>query len=97
MNMAIRGLPRRSATKPGIDFNFGKEPANSFTQDQHPALPGAVARAQPRSHTTDRPGGRINPPFKIKEWCDARLKGGIELWATNSFSTLRNLSLLTAA
>lgn len=28
MNMAIRG----------IDFNFGAEPANSFTQDQHPDL-----------------------------------------------------------
>ena len=28
MNMAIRG----------IDFNFGKEPANSFTNDQHPDL-----------------------------------------------------------
>jgi hypothetical protein len=22
----------------GIDFNFGKEPANSFTQDQHPEI-----------------------------------------------------------
>jgi hypothetical protein len=28
MNMTIRG----------IDFNFGKEPANSFTSDQHPDL-----------------------------------------------------------
>ena len=28
MNMAIRS----------IDFNFGKEPANSFTNDPHPDL-----------------------------------------------------------
>ena len=28
INMAIRG----------IDFNFGKEPVNSFTNDQHPDL-----------------------------------------------------------
>ena len=38
MNLAIRGSPRRSATKTGIDFNFGKEPANSFTQEKHPYL-----------------------------------------------------------
>ena len=30
MNMATRG----------IDFNFGKEPTNSFTNDQHPDLLG---------------------------------------------------------
>ncbi|PCI22751.1 MAG: restriction endonuclease subunit M [SAR324 cluster bacterium] len=44
MNMAIRG----------IDFNFGKEPANTFTQDQHPDLRADFVMA--------------NPPFNMKEW-----------------------------
>jgi type I restriction enzyme M protein len=44
MNMAIRG----------IDFNFGKEPANSFTSDQHPDLRADYVMA--------------NPPFNISEW-----------------------------
>jgi type I restriction-modification system DNA methylase subunit len=73
MNMAIRG----------IDFDFGKEPADTFTRDQHPdlradfvmALPSAAARSLPRSHPTDRPNGRINPPFNIKEWWDGKLEG----------------------
>ena len=51
MNMAIRG----------IDFNFGKEPANSFTNDQHPDLKADYVMA--------------NPPFNIKEWWDAKLEG----------------------
>ncbi len=51
MNMAIRG----------IDFNFGKEPANSFTNDQHPDLRADFVMA--------------NPPFNIKEWWDAKLEG----------------------
>jgi len=51
MNMAIRG----------IDFNFGKEPANSFTQDQHPHLRADYVMA--------------NPPFNIKEWWDGKLEG----------------------
>lgn len=51
MNMAIRG----------IDFNFGKEPANSFTNDQHPALRADFVMA--------------NPPFNVKEWWDAKLEG----------------------
>ena len=51
MNMAIRG----------IDFNFGKEPANSFTQDQHPDLRADYVMA--------------NPPFNIKEWWDGKLEG----------------------
>ena len=55
MNMAIRG----------IDFNFGKEPANSFTQDQHPDLRADYVMA--------------NPPFNIKEWWDAKL-GGDARW-----------------
>ncbi len=51
MNMAIRG----------IDFNFGKEPANSFTNDQHPDLRADFVMA--------------NPPFNIKEWWDGKLEG----------------------
>jgi type I restriction enzyme M protein len=44
MNMVIRGL----------DFNFGKEPANTFTHDQHPDLRADYIMA--------------NPPFNMKEW-----------------------------
>ena len=66
-----------------IDFNFGKEPANSFTQDQHPdlradcvmALPSAAVRLRSRSHPAYPPAGRINPPFNIKEWWDGKLEG----------------------
>jgi len=50
MNMAIRG----------IDFNFGEEPANSFTNDQHPDLRADFVMA--------------NPPFNMKEWWDAKLE-----------------------
>ncbi len=66
-----------------IDFDFGKEPADTFIRDQHPdlradfvmALPSAAARSLPRSHPADRPNGRINPPFNIKEWWDGKLEG----------------------
>ncbi|MAI61858.1 MAG: restriction endonuclease subunit M [Micavibrio sp. TMED27] len=44
MNMAIRG----------IDFNFGKEPASTYTNDQHPDLRADYVMA--------------NPPFNMKEW-----------------------------
>ncbi len=44
MNLAIRG----------IEFNFGKEPANTFTHDQHPDLRADFVMA--------------NPPFNMKEW-----------------------------
>jgi type I restriction enzyme M protein len=44
MNMVIRG----------IDFNFGKEPANTFTNDQHSDLRADFVMA--------------NPPFNMKEW-----------------------------
>ncbi|USD21386.1 type I restriction-modification system subunit M [Microbulbifer variabilis] len=44
MNMAIRG----------IDFNFGKEPANTYINDQHPDLRADFVMA--------------NPPFNMKEW-----------------------------
>ena len=55
----------------------------TFTRDPHPdlradfvmALPSAAARSLPRSHTADRPNGRINPPFNIKEWWDGKLEG----------------------
>ena len=51
MNMAIRG----------IDFDFGKEPADTFTRDQHPDLPANFVMA--------------NPPFNIKECWDGKLAG----------------------
>ena len=51
MNMAIRG----------IDFDFGKDAANSFTSDQHPDLRADFVMA--------------NPPFNISEWWDAKLEG----------------------
>jgi len=44
MNMAIRGM----------DFNFGKEPGNSFSNDKHPDLRADFVMA--------------NPPFNMKEW-----------------------------
>lgn len=50
MNMVIRG----------IDFNFGKTPANTFTNDQHPDLRADFIMA--------------NPPFNMKEWWDASLE-----------------------
>ncbi len=51
MNMAIRG----------IDFNFGKEPADTFVKDQHPDLKADFVLA--------------NPPFNQDEWWDASLEG----------------------
>jgi type I restriction enzyme M protein len=51
MNMAIRG----------IDFNFGKHPADTFLNDQHPDLRADFVMA--------------NPPFNISEWWDGRLEG----------------------
>ncbi len=51
MNMAIRG----------IDYNFGKAWANSFTSDQHPDLRADFVMA--------------NPPFNVSDWWDAKLTG----------------------
>jgi type I restriction enzyme M protein len=51
MNMAIRG----------IDFNFGKQPADTFLSDQHPDLRADFVMA--------------NPPFNMSEWWDGRLEG----------------------
>ncbi|MGO1295769.1 MAG: N-6 DNA methylase [Vibrio sp.] len=44
MNMAIRGL----------DYDFGKEPASTYTNDQHPDMRADFIMA--------------NPPFNMKEW-----------------------------
>jgi len=51
MNMAIRG----------IDFDFGKQPADSFTNDQHPDLRADFVMA--------------NPPFNMKSWWHGSLEG----------------------
>ena len=53
MNMAIRG----------IDFNFGKEPRSTFTNDQYPDLRADFVLA--------------NPPFnqKKEDWWEASLEG----------------------
>lgn len=55
----------------------------TLSRERHPglradfvmALPSAAARSYPRSHSADRPNGRINPPFNIKEWWDGKLEG----------------------
>jgi type I restriction enzyme M protein len=49
MNMAIRG----------IDFNFGKEPADTFSKNQHPDLKADFIMA--------------NPPFNISDWGGEKL------------------------
>jgi len=51
MNLAIRG----------IDFNLGREPADSFTRDQFPDLRADFILA--------------NPPFNISDWWHASLTG----------------------
>jgi type I restriction enzyme M protein len=51
MNMVIRG----------IDFNFGKKNADTFTDDQHPDLRADYVMA--------------NPPFNIKDWWHPKLEG----------------------
>jgi len=51
MNMTIRG----------IDFDFGKEPGDTFTKDQHPDLRADYVLA--------------NPPFNQDEWWDGSLEG----------------------
>lgn len=53
MNMAIRG----------IDFNFGKQPADTFNNDQHPDLRADYIMA--------------NPPFNMKEWWNKKLEGDV--------------------
>ena len=51
MNLAIRG----------IDFNLGREPADSFVRNQHPDLRADFILA--------------NPPFNISDWWHASLTG----------------------
>lgn len=51
MNLAIRG----------IDFNLGKEPADTFVRDQHPDLRAEFVLA--------------NPPFNISDWWHGSLEG----------------------
>ncbi|WGJ91413.1 class I SAM-dependent DNA methyltransferase [Achromobacter mucicolens] len=51
MNLAIRG----------IDFNLGKEPADTFTRNQHPDLRADFVLA--------------NPPFNISDWWHGSLEG----------------------
>jgi len=53
MNMAIRG----------IDFNFGKGPADTLNNDQHPDLRADFIMA--------------NPPFNIREWWNEKLEGDV--------------------
>ncbi len=50
MNMA-KSLPRQSETATGgIDFDFGKEPAETFTRDQHPDLRADFVMANSTAH-----------------------------------------------
>ncbi len=51
MNLAIRGM----------DFNLGKEPADSFLRNQHPDLRADFIMA--------------NPPFNISDWWNEKLDG----------------------
>jgi type I restriction enzyme M protein len=51
MNLAIRG----------IDFNLGKEPADTFVRDQHPDLRADYILA--------------NPPFNVSDWWHGSLAG----------------------
>jgi type I restriction enzyme M protein len=73
MNMAIRGM----------DFDFGKEPANTFNRDQHPDLRADFIMA--------------NPPFNMKEWSagvkddDARWKYGIPPSNNANFAWMQHM------
>jgi type I restriction enzyme M protein len=73
MNMAIRG----------IDFDFGKEPASTYTRDQHPDLRADFIMA--------------NPPFNMKEWKegvkddDPRWKYGIPPANNANFAWMQHM------
>lgn len=56
MNLAIRGY----------GFNLGKEPVDTFTQDQHPDLKADYVLA--------------NPPFNVSDWWSAKLEND-KRWA----------------
>ena len=76
------GLRTASSTSSRL-ANRSSQLPDTFTREQPPdlradfvmALPSAAARSLPRSHSADRPNGRINPPFNIKEWWDGKLEG----------------------
>jgi type I restriction enzyme M protein len=53
MNLVIRGM----------DYNLGKEPADTFTRNQHPDLRADYVLA--------------NPPFNISDWWHASLEGDV--------------------
>ncbi len=73
MNMAIRGM----------DYDFGKEPASTYTQDQHPDLRADFIMA--------------NPPFNMKEWNagvrndDPRWKYGIPPAGNANFAWMQHM------
>ncbi len=73
MNMAIRGM----------DFDFGKEPASTYTRDQHPDLRADFIMA--------------NPPFNMKEWNagvkddDPRWKYGIPPANNANFAWMQHM------
>ncbi|SGZ03979.1 type I restriction-modification system subunit M [Moritella viscosa] len=78
MNMVIRG----------IDFNFGKQPASTYTHDQHPDLRADFVMA--------------NPPFNMKEWNagvsddDPRWQYGIPPAGNANFAWLQHMLYHTA-
>lgn len=73
MNMAIRGM----------DFDFGKEPANTFARDLHPDLRADFIMA--------------NPPFNMREWKDGvrdddpRWKYGIPPSGNANFAWIQHM------
>lgn len=73
MNMAIRDM----------DFDFGKEPANTFSCDQHPDLRADYIMA--------------NPPFNMKEWNsgvkddDPRRQYGIPPASNANFARMQHM------
>jgi type I restriction enzyme M protein len=73
MNMAIRGM----------DYDFGKEPASTYTRDQHPDLRADFIMA--------------NPPFNMKEWNagvkddDPRWKYGIPPANNANFAWMQHM------
>jgi type I restriction enzyme M protein len=73
MNMAIRGM----------DFDLGKEPASTYTRDQHPDLRADFIMA--------------NPPFNMKEWNagvkddDPRWKYGIPPAGNANFAWMQHM------
>lgn len=73
MNMAIRGM----------DYDFGKEPASTYTRPQHPDLRADYIMA--------------NPPFNMKDWKDgvkdddARWKYGVPPNGNANFAWMQHM------